>query len=126
VAAEQASLAAQEQAKAARKAAKKLARQQAEKAARELEIAARQAVLRICICMNQCCGSESGSIGSKCFWAFWIQILLSSSKNIEKNLDSYYYVTFFYFLSLKNDVNVPSKSNKQKTLFFVGLLKVSD
>jgi hypothetical protein len=28
------------------------------------------------------------------------------------------------FLSLKNDVNVPSKSNKQKN--FVGLLKVND
>jgi hypothetical protein len=25
-------------------------------------------------------------------------------------------VTLFYFLSLKNDVNVPSKSNKQKKL----------
>ncbi len=34
------------------------------------------------------------------------------------------------FLSLKNDVNVPSKSNKQKKLeekkFFVGVLKVND
>jgi hypothetical protein len=34
------------------------------------------------------------------------------------------------FLSLKNDVNVPSKSNKQKTLaqkiFFVAVLKVKD
>ena len=33
-------------------------------------------------------------------------------------------------LSLKNDVNVPSKSNKQKNfflnLFFVGVLKVND
>ncbi len=97
MAAEQASLAAQEQAKAARKAAKKLARQQAEKAAWEQELAAREAVLRICIRMNQCCKSESRSIRSKCFWAFWIQILLSSSKNIEKNLESYYYVTFFTF-----------------------------
>ncbi len=97
MAAEQASLAAQEQAKAARKAAKKLARQQAEKAAREQEIAAREAVLRICIRMNQCCRSESGSIGSKCFWAFWIQILLSSSKIGKKNLDSYYFVTGTFF-----------------------------
>jgi hypothetical protein len=32
----------------------------------------------------------------------------------KKNLDSYYFVTLFVFLSLKNDVNVPSKSNKQK------------
>ncbi len=35
------------------------------------------------------------------------------------------------FLSLKNDVNVPSKSNKHKNfreikLFFVGVLKVTD
>ncbi len=27
-----------------------------------------------------------------------------------KNLDSYCFVTFFYFLYLKNDINVPSKS----------------
>jgi hypothetical protein len=48
-------------------------------------------------------------------------ILLSSSKNNKKNLDSYCYVTFLDFLSLKNDINVPSKSKKQKTflkLFF--------
>jgi hypothetical protein len=32
--------------------------------------------------------------------------LLSSCKNSKKNLDSYYFVTLFYFLSLKNDVNV--------------------
>ncbi len=82
----------------------------------------------------QCCGSgsESGS-GSTCFWAsririhqseVWIRIrrwiririLLSSCKNSKKNLDSYYFVTLFDFLSLKNDVNVPSKSNKQKKL----------
>jgi hypothetical protein len=44
----------------------------------------------------------------------WIRILLSSSKNSKKNLDSYYFVTLFDFLFLKNDVNVPSKSNMQK------------
>jgi hypothetical protein len=40
---------------------------------------------------------------------------------------------FFYFLSLKNDVNVHSKRNKHKNLrekkkilFFVGILKVTD
>ncbi len=55
---------------------------------------------------HQCCGS-----GSACFWASWIQILLSSCKNSKKTLDSYYFVTLFDFLSLKNDVNVPSKSN---------------
>jgi hypothetical protein len=31
----------------------------------------------------------------------------SSCKNSKKNLDSFYFVTFFDFLSLKNDVNVP-------------------
>jgi hypothetical protein len=35
---------------------------------------------------------------------------LSSSKNSKKNLDSYCFVTSLDFLSLKNDVNVPSKS----------------
>ena len=34
----------------------------------------------------------------------------SSCKNRKKNLDSLYFVTVFDFLSLKNDVNVPSKS----------------
>ncbi len=45
-----------------------------------------------------------------------IRILLSSCKNSKKNLDSYHFVTLFDFLSLKNDVNVPSKSNTQKKL----------
>ncbi len=45
-----------------------------------------------------------------------IRILLSSCKNSKKNLDSYYLVPLFDFLSLKNDVNVASKSNKQKKL----------
>jgi hypothetical protein len=35
-------------------------------------------------------------------------------QNNKKNLDAYYSVTLFDFLSLKNDVNVPTKSNKQK------------
>jgi len=32
----------------------------------------------------------------------WIRILLSSCKNSKKNLDSYYFVTLFDCLSLKN------------------------
>jgi hypothetical protein len=40
----------------------------------------------------------------------------SGCKNSKKNLDSYYFVTLVDFLSLKNDVNVASKSNKQKKL----------
>jgi hypothetical protein len=47
-----------------------------------------------------------------------------------KNLDSYYFVTLFDFLSLKNDVNVASKSKKQRNcvnkLVFAGILKVND
>ncbi len=37
-------------------------------------------------------------------------------------------MALFDFLSLKNDVNVPSKSNKQKKLceFFAGILKVNE
>jgi hypothetical protein len=43
-----------------------------------------------------------------------VWILLSSCKNSKKNLDSYYFVTLFDFLSLKYYVNVASKSNEQK------------
>jgi hypothetical protein len=45
----------------------------------------------------------------------WIRILLSSSKNSMKNLDSNVLRLLYDFLPLKNDVNVPSNSNKQKT-----------
>jgi hypothetical protein len=31
-------------------------------------------------------------------------------QNSKKNLDSFYFVSLFDFISLKNDVNVPSKS----------------
>ncbi len=40
----------------------------------------------------------------------------SIMQNNKKNLESYYFVILFDFLSLKNNVNVPSKSNKQKKL----------
>jgi hypothetical protein len=65
--------------------------------------------------------------GSTCFWAsririhlseVWIRILLSSSKNSKKNLDSNCFVTSFGLLSLKNEVYVPSNSNKLKFFFF--------
>ncbi len=60
----------------------------------------------------------------------WIRILLLSCKNSNKNLVSYCLVTLFDFLSLKNDVNIPSKSNKQKIfvkkLVFCWNLKVND
>jgi hypothetical protein len=41
-----------------------------------------------------------------------------SGKNSKKNIDSYCFVFFYDFLSLENDVNVPSKSNKQKNVDF--------
>jgi hypothetical protein len=41
----------------------------------------------------------------------FLALLLSSSKNSKKKLDSYCSVASFGFLSLKNDVDVPSKSN---------------
>ncbi len=87
------------------------------------------------VIFKQCCGSGSTGSGSTCFWAsriririhwsevwiririlLWIRILLSSCKNSKKNIDSYYFVTVFDFLSLKNDVNVAWKCNKQKKL----------
>ncbi len=75
---------------------------------------------------KQCCGSESGSTGSTCFWASWIRIriqysevwirlririLISPSKNSKKNLDSYCFATSFWLFSSENYVNIPSKSN---------------
>ncbi len=54
-----------------------------------------------------------------------IRILQSSSKISEKNLDSYCFLTSLGLLSLKNDVNVPSKSNKQKTYYFCWLVERS-
>jgi hypothetical protein len=50
---------------------------------------------------------------------------LSASKNSKKNLDSYCFVIFLDFLSLKNYFNVPSKSNKQKNFFLISFLLAS-
>jgi hypothetical protein len=38
---------------------------------------------------------------------------IPSNKNSLKNLDSHCFLTSLLILSLKNDVNIPSKSNKQ-------------
>ncbi len=54
-------------------------------------------------------GSGSGSISQRHPGPSIIQ------QKCKKNIDSYYFVTFF--LSLRNDLNVPSKSNKQKNYF---------
>ncbi len=65
---------------------------------------------------RQCCGS-----GSTCFCASWIRIriLLSFSKYSKDNLDFYCFVTFFYLLSLKNDVKVPVPSKSNMKFFFL-------
>jgi hypothetical protein len=42
---------------------------------------------------------------------------ISSCKNSKKNLDSYCIMASSGLLTLENDVNVPSKSNKQKNIF---------
>jgi hypothetical protein len=58
-----------------------------------------------------------------------VRLLLSLSKNSNKNIDSYCFVTFYDFSSLKNDVNVLyhqrviSKKRRKKT---VDVLKVTD
>ncbi len=53
-------------------------------------------------------GSGSGSIGQR----FGSGSFYNQAKIVRK---TYCFVIFFYFLFLKNDVNVPSKSTKQKT-----------
>ncbi len=65
------------------------------------------------LCIQECSGSGTFWYGSESGW-IRIRLLLSSCKNSKKNLDSYYFVTLFDFLSSKKDVNVSSKSIKQK------------
>ncbi len=73
---------------------------------------------------KQCCGSGSksgfGTTGPT-VWASRLRIGSESyyhqAKKRKKNLNSYCFVTFFYF-SFENDVHVPSKSNKQNFFFF--------
>jgi hypothetical protein len=54
---------------------------------------------------------------------------INKQKKMKKNLDFYYLRHLCDFLSLKNDVNVPSKRNmhkkRRKKLIFVGFLKVT-
>jgi hypothetical protein len=56
-------------------------------------------------------GSGSGSCSGSRSGSFY-----HHAKIVKKNLDSSYFVTLFEFLFLKNDVNVASKSHKQKKL----------
>ncbi len=70
-------------------------------------------------------GSPSGSVGSICFWASRIRIRIINqrygsgsfyhhAKIVRKTLIPTVLWLLNDLLSLKNDVNVPSKSNKQK------------
>jgi hypothetical protein len=52
-------------------------------------------------------------------------ILLSSSKNSKKNLDSYCLVTLFKLFTLKTHGNVPSKSMSRIMFFKLVFLLVS-
>jgi hypothetical protein len=69
-------------------------------------------------------GSGSGSIRQR--YGSGAGSFYHQAKIVRKTLIP----TFFYFLSLKNYVNVPYTSNKQKTYFFnyffVGVFKVND
>ncbi len=71
---------------------------------------------------RQCCGSGSES-GSTCFWASWIRIRINQS---EIWIRIRILLTSFWLFIFKNDVHVPSKSNKQNPFFlnkfFVGIL----
>ncbi len=58
--------------------------------------------------------SASGSVIHQYGSRLWIRILPSISKKNEENLDFYCFVTFSDFLSLKNDINVPSKKSKKR------------
>jgi hypothetical protein len=60
-------------------------------------------------------GSGSGSCSGSGSGSFYHHAKIVRKTLIE--VDSYYFVTLFDFLSLKNDVNVASKSNKQKKLY---------
>jgi hypothetical protein len=69
----------------------------------------------------------SGSVGQ----GYWSGSFYHQAKNVRKPLIPTVLWLLLVFLSLKNDVNVPSKtrSNKQKTFFkfdFCCVLKVSD
>jgi len=58
--------------------------------------------------------------GPSSFSTIWIRILQSTSKKSKTKE----FLDFYYFYEI--DVNVPSKSNKQKNLFFVGILSPTD
>jgi hypothetical protein len=79
----------------------------------------------------QCCGS-----GSVCFWSSRIRIcryLSDASINKQKVrktlISTIFFLLLFDFLSLKTNVNIPSKSISIKTLkkiLFFGILSATD
>ncbi len=90
----------------------------------------------------QCCGSgsESGSTGSTCFRPHGSgsishryrsgsgsEFFYHQAKIVRKTLiPTACFVTSFWLFIFENDVNVPSKSNKQKNFFFkISFLLVS-
>jgi hypothetical protein len=58
-------------------------------------------------------GSGSGSISQR----YGSGSFCHHAKKVRKTSIPTVFLLLFYFLSLKNDVNVPSKSNKQKNFF---------
>jgi hypothetical protein len=71
-------------------------------------------------CQKQCCGSGSVCFGPPGFEFVRTMYRMDPDpfifKNSKKNVASYCFVAVLNdFLSLKNDVNVALKSNKQKT-----------
>ncbi len=103
-----------------------------------------------CTVTKQCCGSVSGSVGPYVFGPpgslsgsisqrngsgsisqrYGSGSFYHQAKIVRKTLISTVFWLLFDFLSLKNDVNVPSKSHKQKNLFknlvFFCILNVND
>jgi hypothetical protein len=67
----------------------------------------------------------SGSVGSICFWASLIRVPSQRYRSgsfyhqetiVRKTVIPTVLLLLYFFISLKNNVNVPSKSNKQKSL----------
>ncbi len=68
----------------------------------------------------QCCGS--GSVGSIWFLTSWIRILLSSSKNSKKNLDSYCFCDFFLNFYLWKIITMYLQKVISRKTFFLKLV----
>ncbi len=95
------------------------------KAARHQQQVSRCGRTSFCTCYSQCCGSEfgsnphvsgppgSGSISQR----YGSGSFYHQAKIVRKTLISTVLWLLFDFLSLKNDVKVPSKSNVQKNFF---------